>query len=197
MISQNIRNLTKYKTSELFCTISALPLCQFPLGSFLVYTAYSICRRRAWSHNKAITLSMRPALQYIPYHRNSFFGGFFFSRFAVCGPTIGDNYLRGLWRTYSPSFRLAAFAVRLYWHHRFGSLRSPAVIIHHRFGSPRSPITFTHRSPIQNINLRFGSFSFWFAFGCGWALYVLFAPVVSLIMRSDCFLRISLRCEKF
>ena len=49
----------------------------------------------------------------------------------------------------------------------------------HRFGSPRSPITFTHRSPIQNINQRFGSFSFWFAFGCGWALYVLFAPVVS------------------
>ena len=89
------------------------------------------------------------------------------------------NYLRGLWRTYSPSFRLAAFAVRRYWHHRFGSLRSPAVIIHHRFGSPRSPITFTHRSPIQNINQRFGSFSFWFAFGCGWALYVLFAPVVS------------------
>ena len=89
------------------------------------------------------------------------------------------NYLRGLWRTYSPSFRLAAFAVRRYWHHRFGSLRSPAVIIHHRFGSPRSPITFTHRSPIQNINQRFGSFSFRFAFGCGWALYVLFAPVVS------------------
>ena len=89
------------------------------------------------------------------------------------------NYLRALWRTYWPSFRLAAFAVRRYWHHRFGSLRSPAVIIHHRFGSPRSPITFTHRSPIQNINQRFGSFSFWFAFGCGWALYVLFAPAVS------------------